>query len=72
MTCDDCGVPDDLFELHMIAADLGKGAFLKILCAVCWHRRQYRAELERRRAHPTSQNTPQRKSPPFTSTGPDA
>lgn len=45
VTCDDCGREDDL---RIVAADLGRGAFLKILCGVCWHRRQYRAELERR------------------------
>jgi len=40
---------DDRVKLSIVAADLGNGAFLKILCATCWHRRQYRAELEERR-----------------------
>lgn len=48
MTCHDCDRGDDQVVLHLIAADLGEGAFLDVLCAVCWHRRQYRAELRDR------------------------
>lgn len=62
MNCDDCGVSGDRAALHMIAADLGAGAFLKVLCAVCWHRREYRAELEGRKASRDAQNTAQRNS----------
>jgi len=45
--CDDCGTSDDLL---IISADLGEGAFLAILCKQCWHRRQYRASLLKRKA----------------------
>jgi len=47
VACKDCGTKDDLL---IVSADLGKGAFLAVLCGVCWWRRQYRAELEKRRA----------------------
>lgn len=47
--CDDCGVADSSRQLLIVVADLGRGAFLAVLCDPCWHRRQYRAELERRR-----------------------
>lgn len=46
--CADCGGCGYDQELNIVAADLGRGAFLKVLCDVCWHRRKYRAELERR------------------------
>jgi hypothetical protein len=46
-TCEDCGSRGPLL---LVAADLGFGAFLALLCDTCWHRRQYRAELEKRRA----------------------
>ena len=49
--CGDCGNREPHAELYMYAADLGEGAFLKVLCEVCWHRREYRAELKSRRAH---------------------
>ncbi len=45
--CDDCHA---VGRLLIVWGDLGRGAFLAVLCDVCWHRRQYRAELERRRA----------------------
>jgi hypothetical protein len=45
--CTDCGTQENLL---IVWADLGRGAFIKVLCEVCWHRRQYRAELEERRA----------------------
>jgi hypothetical protein len=45
-SCDDCGATK---QLLIVAADLGRGAFLAVLCETCWHRRQYRAELEKRR-----------------------
>lgn len=47
--CDDCGDFDPPGGLLIVSADLGEGAFLAVLCAVCWHRRQYVAELKRRR-----------------------
>jgi hypothetical protein len=46
--CDDCGGRE---KLLMVAADLGQGAFLAILCETCWHRRQYRAELIKRKVN---------------------
>jgi len=45
--CQDCWTTE---ELLIVTADLGQGAFLAVLCETCWHRRQYRAELEKRRA----------------------
>ena len=49
--CDDCGgTEQQRGELNIVSADLGNGAFLAVLCSACWHRRQYRAELEKRRA----------------------
>jgi hypothetical protein len=48
-TCEDCGASELDQELVLAVADLGEGAFLTILCPLCWHRRQYRAELDRRR-----------------------
>ena len=45
MFCDDCGA---LERLAIACAELGEGAFLAILCDVCWHRRLYRAELKAR------------------------
>jgi hypothetical protein len=45
MGCDKCGTDKDL---SLVCADLGRGAFLKILCDTCWHRMQYRAELIKR------------------------
>jgi hypothetical protein len=45
MGCDKCGTDKDL---SLVCADLGRGAFLKILCDTCWHRMQYRADLEKR------------------------
>lgn len=45
--CDQCAQVGP--GLLMVCADLGDGAFLSVLCDSCWHRRQYRAELERRR-----------------------
>lgn len=51
MSCDDCGAAAERVQLLLVTADLGDGAFLATLCAVCWHRRCYRADLlERRRA----------------------
>jgi len=48
--CDACGGAEQLVgELNIISADLGEGAFLAVLCSKCWHRWQYRAELEKRR-----------------------
>jgi len=44
--CQDCGEVD--FPL-LVVADLGQGAFLALLCDTCWHRRQYRAKLLKRR-----------------------
>jgi hypothetical protein len=35
-------------DFLIVAADLGEGAFLDVLCPVCWHRRKYRADLKRR------------------------
>lgn len=49
--CVDCGACQELDELLIVAADLGQGAFLTLLCGVCWHRRQYRAELRKRLPH---------------------
>ena len=46
-SCTDCSAGD---KLLIVAADLGRGAFLAVLCETCLHRRQYRAELEKRRA----------------------
>jgi len=54
--CDDCGVSHKWEPLKLVAADLGRGAFLAILCADCWHRRQYRAELRRRQQEKRQQN----------------
>ena len=45
-SCQDCQTTEGVM---IIAADLGLGAFLAVLCETCWHRRQYRAELEKRR-----------------------
>lgn len=47
--CTDCDACAEKTTLHLVAADYGEGAFLKILCQVCDHRRWYRAELRRRR-----------------------
>jgi hypothetical protein len=47
LACDDCA---QTAALLIVSADLGPGAFLAVLCDVCWHRRQYRAELEELRA----------------------
>jgi len=48
-SCEDCGkLATEEAPLDIIAADLGKGAFLAVLCESCWHRRQYRAELKKR------------------------
>jgi hypothetical protein len=44
--CADCGSCDE--GLKLVAADLGEGAFLAVLCPVCWHRRQYKADLLKR------------------------
>jgi hypothetical protein len=44
-TCVDCGATK---QLLFVMANLGRGAFVAILCETCWHRRRYRAELERR------------------------
>lgn len=44
--CHLCGGRDD--DLLLVSADLGDGAFLAVLCEVCWHRRQYRVELKKR------------------------
>ena len=44
--CEDCPALDNLL---IVVADLGEGAFLAVLCETCWHRRQYRAELEKRK-----------------------
>jgi len=53
--CQDCERGDDQgVPLLIVAADLGEGAFLAILCDVCWHRRQYRAELKSRLARGTA------------------
>lgn len=42
MGCDNC---HGQLELSIVVADLGNGAFLRVLCATCWHRLQYRAHL---------------------------
>jgi hypothetical protein len=47
-TCDDCGSTELEQEILLVAADLGEGAFLTILCVLCWHRRQYLAKLKAR------------------------
>jgi hypothetical protein len=48
-TCADCGCEDSpTRELEIICADYGFGAFLKVLCPVCDHRRWYRAKLLQR------------------------
>jgi hypothetical protein len=47
VSCQDCGHAND-GSLLMVSAELGDGAFLAVLCETCWHRRQYRAELQRR------------------------
>jgi hypothetical protein len=47
LRCEDCNGGDNL---RIYSADLGKGAFIAVLCTTCWHRRQYRAELEQRRS----------------------
>lgn len=47
--CRDCGVTDESEQLAIVAADLGEGAFLAILCKTCLHRREYRHELRRRK-----------------------
>jgi hypothetical protein len=44
--CADCGA---FHNLLIVCADLGDGAFLDVLCATCWHRRQYLAELKKRK-----------------------
>jgi hypothetical protein len=41
--CADCGTDQNLL---IVCADVGFGAFLEVLCEVCWHRRQYRAHLQ--------------------------
>jgi len=46
--CADCGHADRKHTMLLISANLGEGAFLAVLCDVCWHRRQYRADLRRR------------------------
>lgn len=47
--CADCHLCGEALDvLTIVAADLGDGAFLAVLCEVCWHRRQYRSELKRR------------------------
>jgi hypothetical protein len=45
LCCDDCGIEGDLL---IVAADVGEGAFLAVLCETCWHRRKYRGQLLRR------------------------
>ena len=45
LECDDCEATEDL---AITIADLGEGAFLAVLCPVCWHRREYRGDLQRR------------------------
>ena len=49
--CVDCegANPGDVF---LCVGDFGQGAFLTVLCETCWHRRQYRAELHRRKREP--------------------
>ncbi len=46
LLCENCGAAE---RLLLVAADLGQGAFLAVLCETCWHRRQYKAELESRK-----------------------
>jgi hypothetical protein len=48
MSCEDCQLNSTVETLYIVAADLGEGAFLKILCEQCWHRRKYRAALQAR------------------------
>jgi len=50
-TCEDCGMSDEHQQLLLVWAELGDGAFVAILCDVCWHRRQYKAELRARLRH---------------------
>lgn len=57
-TCGDCNRSDDQ-GLLMVVADLGDGAFVAVLCDLCWHRRKYRAELEARRAALRSDDQPE-------------
>lgn len=63
MTCQDCSSDAPAGGLLIVSADLGNGAFLAVLCDICWHRRQYRAklqELKRQRARSTRlQTTPE-------------
>jgi hypothetical protein len=53
--CDDCRASGPEVDLSLISANLGEGAFLRILCSICWHRRQYRARLERERTRRRAQ-----------------
>jgi len=46
--CDDCAHAHRQHNMLIVAADLGEGAWLAVLCDGCWHRRQYRAELRKR------------------------
>src|SRR5262245_2953740 len=46
--CEDCQrVSIEDHPLQIVAADLGQGALLAILCEQCWHRRKYRAKLRK-------------------------
>jgi hypothetical protein len=57
--CADCGASDQAVELWILAADVGDGAALDVLCFTCLHRRAYRAELRRRLATGRGRSKPQ-------------
>jgi hypothetical protein len=44
--CSSCGLCGATHELQLVAADLGRGAFLRVYCDTCWHRAKYRAHLK--------------------------
>ena len=56
MTCDICQGREIHAELMIVSADLGEGAFLRVICSVCWHRMQYRAKLGLRLAGMRDEN----------------
>ena len=50
--CADCGITAVRAPLQIVAANLGAGPFLAVLCGPCWNRRRYRAQLLRSRRLP--------------------